>query len=264
MSAVDVFVRALTEGSPAPSPETLDALHGTVADDVDVLAGFGVGTGIAAVDHLVGHPLVRRLAGSATWSDPLADGDRVVVEAVAPPAASVGGLRFGFHLDAGGRIDRIEQDIIPAAPRAPDPVSLTDAHAELLTRALDNGTPVIVGYVDAEGRPKLSYRATVQVLGPDRLSMWIRDPDGGLVRALATNANLACFYSDRSAGITLQFYGRGHVEPDEAIRNRTYDDSPKPERDMDWRRQGVAVVIDVDRVEGRDAGGRVLMARDAR
>jgi len=117
-----------------------------------------------------------------------------------------------------------------------------------------------VGYVDAGGRPQLSYRATVQVLDPGRLSMWVREPEGGLVRALATNPNLACFYSDRAAGITLQFYGRAHVESDDAIRAQTYDRSAKPERDMDWRRRGVAVVIDVDRVEGRDSGGRVLMA----
>jgi hypothetical protein len=61
--------------------------------------------------------------------------------------------------------------------------------------------------------------------------------------------------------VTLQFLGRGRVEADEAIRNRTYDESPRVERDMDWRRRGVAVVIELDRVEGRDANGRVLMAR---
>ena len=255
--AVEAFVAALV----APSAETREALHARLAGAVEVFAGFGVGTGPGAVDHLVDHPLVARLAGGADWSDPVVDGDLVVVDAVAPPAALVGGLRFGLHVDPDGRIDRLEQDIIPAAPREPDPIALTDAHAELLAGALQNGTPVIVGYVDADGKPHLSYRATVQVLSPDRLSMWIRDPQGGLVRALAANPHLSCFYSDRSAGVTLQFHGRGHVETDEAVRDRTYDESPRAERDMDWRKEGVAVVVDLDRVEGRDAGGRVLMAR---
>ena len=34
------------------------------------------------------------------------------------------------------------------------------------------------------------------------------------------------------------------------MRDRTYDESPRAERDMDWRKEGVAVVVDLDRVEG--------------
>jgi hypothetical protein len=255
--AVDAFVRALVE----PSEETRAALHAALADDAEVLAAFGVGTGPDAVDHLLDHALVGRMLAQGAVGEPSRDGDLVVVEVVAPPSAPVGGLRFGVHVDAGGSIDRLEQDLVPAAPRDPDPVELTEEHARLLAGALDNGTPVIVGYVDAEGVPHLSYRATVQVIGPDRLSMWIREPAGGLVRALPTNPHLSCFYSDRRAGVTLQFIGRGRVDDDEAVRDRTFDGSPKLERDMDWRRRGVVVVVDVDRVEGRDAGGRVLMAR---
>jgi hypothetical protein len=232
-----------------------------VVPDVEVLAAFGVGWGTAALDQLLDHALVGRLLEHGTVGAPVEDGDLTVVDVAAPPTMPVGGLRFGLHVDAGGRIDRLEQDLLPAAPRDAEPIALTDDHARLLAGALDNGTPVIVGYVDAGAHPHLSYRATVQVLGPDRLSMWIRDPDGGLVRALVTNPHLSCFYSDRRAGITLQFLGRGHVEPDDEVRERTFMESPKAERDMDWRRRGVAVVVDLDRVEGRDHRGRVLMAR---
>ena len=257
MTAVDDFVRALRE----PSAETRDALRGHVADDVAVLAAFGVGTGREAVDHLLDHPVVGRLLAQGTVGEPVVTGDLVTVDVVAPPSSPVGGVRFGIHLGPDGRVDRLEQDLVPAAAKEPQPIELTEEHAQLLAAALDNGTPVLVAYVDAEGRPHLSYRATVQVIAPDQLSMWIRDPAGGLLRALATNPGLSCFYSDRRAGVTLQFLGRGRVEADEAIRNRTYDESPRVERDMDWRRRGVAVVIELDRVEGRDANGRVLMAR---
>jgi hypothetical protein len=255
--ALELFVRALTH----PTPEAREALLGQVTGDVEVLAAFGVGAGPAAVEHLLGHALVARVLAQGDVGAPAAAGDLTVVDVTAPATMPVGGLRFAVHHDADGCIDRIEQDLVPAAPRDPEPIALTDEHARLLAGALDNGTPVIVGYVDASGRPHLSYRATVQVLGPDRLSMWIRDPDGGLARALATNPHLSCFYSDRKAGVTLQFLGRGSVDADEGVRNRTFEESPKVERDMDWRRHGVAVVIDLERVEGRDSGGRVLMAR---
>jgi hypothetical protein len=254
---VDVFVRALTE----PSPGTREALHAELAGRVKVLAAFGVGSGPDAVDHLLDHPLVGRVLGQGTVGEPVAEGDLMVFDVVAPPTSPVGALRFGVHVDGDGRIDRIEQDLVPATPRDPVPVALTDEHARLLAEALDNGTPVVVGYVDARGTPHLSYRATVQVIAPDRLSMWIREPAGGLVRALATNPHLSCFYSDRRAGVTLQFIGRGHVDSDAAVRDQTFEGSPKLERDMDWRQRGVAVVVDVDRVEGRDAGGRVLLVR---
>ena len=257
LAAVDAFVAALRERS----DETRAAADALIAPGVSVFGPFGVGAGSEAVDGIFDHPLIARLLGAATWSGPLLQDGVVVVTATAPPAAAVGGLNFGFHLDGDGRIDRIEQDLLPAAPLTPNPVALTDAHAELLLGALENGTPVIVGYADADGKPHLSYRATLQVIAGDQLGMWIRDPRGGLVRALPTNPNLACFYSDRTKGVTLQFMGRGRVVDDDAIRTAIYDASPKLERDMDWRRGGVAVVVDVERVEGRDSSGRVLMAK---
>ncbi len=258
-TVVDAFVGALRE----PSAESREALHAALADGVEVFASFGVGSGPAAVDALLDHPLVQRLLGAGTWSEPADEGDLVAVSVTAPPAAAVGGFRFAVHVDAQRRIDRIEQDLIPAPPLTPAPIVFTDAHAELLAGALANGTPVVVGYVDADGVPHLSYRATAQVIGPDRLGMWIREPGGGLVRALATNPHLSFFYGDRAAGVTLQFYGRGRIDDDPAVRDAVYDASPAPERNMDWRKGGVAVVVDVDKVEGRDSSGRVLMTRAA-
>ena len=139
-------------------------------------------------------------------------------------------------------------------------MALTDAHAALFTDALTNGTPPIVGYVAADGVPKLSYRATVQVLDEQRLAMWIREPGAAWCGPSPTNPHVSVFYSDRAHGVTLQFVGRAHVDDTDAVRAAVYDASPKAERDMDWRRRGVAVVVDVDRVEGRDATGVVLMA----
>jgi hypothetical protein len=255
--AIDAFVAALRD----PSTEHADAARTRVATDAQVMGPFGGGSGIAAFDALLEHPLVSRLVANAEWSAPVRDGDVVTVTAAAPPAAGVGGFRFGLHLDDQGRIDRIEQDLLPAAPSEPAPIALSDAHATLLAEALANGTPMIVAYVDADRAPHLSFRATVQVVGPDRLGMWIRDPQGGLVRALATNPHLSCFYTDRAKGVTLQFSGRAAVDPDAAMRDRIYDGSPEPERNMDWRKRGVAVVVELDHVEGRDGSGRVLMAR---
>jgi hypothetical protein len=256
-TAAEAFVAAIRE----PSQETHDAAAARLAAGVEVLGPFGRGTGVEAFDALLQHPIVNRVLGHAEWSAPEPQGEMTVLTAAAPPAIGIGGMRFSLHFDPSGQIDRIEQDLLPAPARTPDPLALTDAHVALLADALSNGTPMIVGYVDAEGAPHLSFRATVQALGPDQLGMWIRDPNGGLVRALATNPHLSFFYSDRAKGVTLQFHGRGHVDNSDAMRETVFNGSPEPEQNMDWRKAGVVVVIDLDRVEGRDAGGSVLMAR---
>jgi hypothetical protein len=256
--AADAVVGALRDGT----EERRAAASALLADDVAVFSPFGVGVGREAGDAALAHPRVVGMLQGAQWSTPEVDDHRVVVTATVGPGFPIGGFDFTLTVDDVGRITRFEQDLLPASPQSPAPIVLTDAHAALLDGAHANGTPPIVAYVDAHGVPKQSYRATVQVLDPQHLAIWIRDPAGGLVRALATNPHLSVFYSDRANGVTLQFVGRGHVESDEAVRDAVYAGSVKVEQDMDWRRGGVAVVIDVDRVEGRDASGAVLMASD--
>ena len=81
------------------------------------------GPGATAFDVVLDHPLVSRLLGGSEWSDPT-DGQNVTFIATAPPGAAVGGFRFGLHLDADDRIDRIEQDLLPPPPLEPEPVVL--------------------------------------------------------------------------------------------------------------------------------------------
>jgi len=254
--AVDAVITALREGT----DERRAVASSLLADDVEVFSPFGVGVGREAGEAALANPRVIGMLRGATWSEPRTSGDQAHVTATAGPGVPIGGFEFGFSLDHDGRITRFEQDMLPGAPSAPSPIVLTDVHSDLFTNALANGTPPIVGYVATDGVPKLSYRATVQVLDEQRLAMWIRDPAGGLVRALATNPHVSVFYSDRAHGVTLQFVGRAHVDDSDTVRDTVYNASAKVERDMDWRRRGVAVVVDVDRVEGRDATGVVLMA----
>ena len=72
---------------------------------------------------------------------------------------------------------------------------------------------MIVAYVDADGVPHVSPRGTVQVWSPDQLAMWIRDPNGGLLRAIASNPHLSCFYRD------AQEHALPTSSPDEPARS---------------------------------------------
>jgi hypothetical protein len=76
-------------------------------------------------------------------------------------------------------------------------------------------------------------------------------------------------YRDEDTKQTYQFQGRAHVSRDEAARGRIYDKMEQRERDHDPARTGVALIIDLDRVEGfggMSPGGpinKVRMLREA-
>ena len=55
----------------------------------------------------------------------------------------------------------------------------------------------------------------------------------------------------------------GRVDEDPHVRDVVFDNSPEREQSIDPDRLGVAVVVDVDHVQGRLADGPVNMTRDA-
>ena len=203
--------------------------------------------------------------GQATWSPPTVgdDGTRVEMRATVPAALPVGGFDVTLQFDGDGQVQEIHQQMLPPAPLEPTPLALGDDVRDLLAGALSNRTPTIVAYVAPDGRPHVSLRATTQLLGPDRIGMWIRDPSGGLLAGIAANPNLTIWYRDPEARTNYQFYGRARRDDDERVRAEVFDHSPEPEQNMDPSRRGVAVVVDLDRVEGSGPSGRVLMVRDA-
>jgi hypothetical protein len=147
-----------------------------------------------------------------------------------------------------------------SAPQ-PTPIKFTDDIRESINSALANGTPVVVAYVDENGQPSLSFRGSTQVYGDDQLAIWVRNPEGGLQRALDKNPRLTLLYRNPQTRSMLNFQGRGHFDSSEEVRNKVYDSSPEPERNADRDRKGLALVIDLDRVSGFAPGSRIMMQR---
>jgi predicted pyridoxine 5'-phosphate oxidase superfamily flavin-nucleotide-binding protein len=237
------------------------ALAPVLADNVVVAGIVGGGTGKERVLAALADPARSRLLEPATWGEPdLRDGVAEVA-ATLPPQAPMAGAKLTIALDAGGRIMRVEQELIPAPPPPATALVLTPAIKDAVNGAFANGTPVIVAYVDAEGRPHLSPRGTAQAFSDDQLALWNRDPRGGMTRGIAANPNVALSYRDPKTRTAYQFAGRARVATEPAERTRIYDSSPEIERNMDPRRRGVAVIVDLDRVEGGSPSGRVRMER---
>jgi len=252
--AVEAYRNALTSGNG-------DAVAGYLAEDVVVETNFGRADGAEAAIALLREPRTAGLlAAGAQWSEPTGNGDMVSVTAGLPGTAPFGGLEFVFTF-AGDKIARIEQQVLPAAPLRPGLLCLTDEIRSAVDGALDNQTPMLIAYTDDTNEIHLSFRGTIQAYSADQLALWARDPGGGLPRHIAARPHVTLFYHDPATRTTYTFYGRARVADEPAARAVIFDSSHPRERQMDFGRRGVAIVVDLDKVEGRGPGGRILMVR---
>jgi general stress protein 26 len=197
----------------------------------------------------------------ASWSSPEADGERMKVTG--------GGLILVFEF-TGGRIQAIRQQAtFGGAPTPATPLKLTEDIRKLVDNALATRHPMVVAYVDASGQPILSFRGSTQSFGDDQLAIWVRNSDGNFLNAIAKNPHVALMYRDEDTRATYQFQGRAKVSKDEGVRRRIYEKMAEAERNHDPARTGVALLIDLDRVEGwagmspNGPVGKVRMLREA-
>jgi hypothetical protein len=260
IAAVEAYLAALGTADQKATRAVGDAF----ADDVVVDTSYGhAGDRAAAIELLREPRTAGLLAGGAEWSAPTTDGDRVVVTATLPQTAPVGGLEFVFTF-TDSKIIRVEQLTLPAPALQPRPLSLTTEMTAAVDGALDNQTPMLIGYVDGGEQIHLSFRGTIQAYSDNQLALWARDPEGGLPRNIGDRPKVTLFYHDPARRTTYTFYGRASVTAEPASRDSIFANSHPREQQTDFRRRGVAIIVDLDKIEGRDAGGRLLMLRDQR
>src|SRR4051812_5392755 len=103
-------------------------------------------------------------------------------------------------------------------------LKLTDTVKSLVNNALTARKPLVFAYVDDEGRPSLSFRGSATAHSDTQLAVWIRNPVGGLSKALERHPNVSLIYSDLGAEKRsfLTFRGRARVDSSEAVKKRVY------------------------------------------
>jgi len=244
-----------------PTDETIGALADALRADTTLIAPFGRGTGPAAVTEVLRNTRLRGLLHGATWSEPRGDGPTATVEAVLAPGRPIAAIVSTVTLDEDDQLRRVVQEIVPAPPPDPEPLILPEAVKTAVNGALANGTPVVVAYVDDDGAPHLSLRGSTQAHGDDQLALWIRDPAGGLLRAIPNQPAVALFYRDPGQPATYTFMGRAHIDDSPATRAAVYTGTAEAERNLDPNQRGVAVVVDLDRVDGSGPTGRFRLER---
>jgi hypothetical protein len=106
----------------------------------------------------------------------------------------------------------------------------------------------------------LSLRGSTQVYSDTQLCIWVRNADGGIIKAMSRNNRISLLYRDSKLRTTLIIQGRGRVETDPAVRERVYQLAPEVEQNHDTARKGAALIIDVSSLGGSTVRGMVRVA----
>ena len=190
------------------------------------------------------------------WETPVLDGADVRITGRMPAGSTVGGVIITFQFNAG-RISAVLQQPLPGAPIAATPIKITEEIRTMVANAQVDGFPII------------SFRGSTQVFSDTQLAIWVRNADGNFLNALKANPKLALMYRNGKTRALYQFQGRAHVSTDAKAREQIFSNMNQSERNHDYAQTGIALIIDLDRIEGW-AGmnpdgqvGKVRMLRDA-
>ena len=223
-------------------------------------------SGVDSVLDRIARQPTRDTYRQVAWSDPEATADGVRAIGRMPADAPRAGVVLTFVFD-GDRIATVQQQNLPPRPAPSSALRLTPELKQLVDSALTTRHPMLIAYTDERGQPVLSFRGSVQAFSDDQLALWVRNAQGGMLRSLQKNPKVALMYRDEDSKATYQFQGRARITTDAAERQRIYAASAAVEQAHDFAQLGVAVIIDLDCVEGYaglgPAGqiGRVRMVR---
>jgi hypothetical protein len=209
-----------------------------------------------------------RVYREVTWGEPEKYGEALKLIGRTPPGSLIGGAALVFHF-TGDKISTIQHQPIPGSPMPASELKMSAELKALVDTALVTRHPILMSYVNESGQPVLSFRGSTQTFSDDQLAVWVRNADGSLLRSVAKNPKVAFMYRNEDTKETFQFQGRAWVATGEAERRKVYDNAPPVERAHDFARTGVALIIDLDLVEGwfgltpDGPIGRVRMLRNA-
>lgn len=140
-------------------------------------------------------------------------------------------------------------------------MKLTDDIKNAINSAYTSGKPILVAYVDQDGQPSLSYRGSLHAHSDNQLAIWVRNPDGGLLKALGNNNRITAMYRDPETRASIQFRGKATVDNSEEMREKVYNAIPEAEQNADKEKKGSPLIVDLDRVDGFMPGVRIAMRR---
>jgi hypothetical protein len=228
-------------------PIDTGALGSLLSEDIQLASTSGSSAGREAVIRRMTEPGGRTLRES-TWAEPEVLGDAVKVTGRAPGSGS-GSPILVFHFQ-DDKISVLQHQFFTArTPGSGTSIRLSQDLKDIVNNSLAQRHPIVVAYVDERGAPVLSFRGSIQAFSDTQLAFWAR-PESRLVEAVQKNPHLALIYRNEDTHEGFQFQGRGRIATDGEEIRQVYASSPAIEQERDLAHLGVAVIVDLDVVEG--------------
>lgn len=145
-------------------------------------------------------------------------------------------------------------------------MNIQEPMVSLINNALAEGVPCLIGTASKDGSPQISPKGSVAVFDPQTLCYWERTHRTSEA-AILQNPKVVVYYRNaaRAAEIpyrsaAFRIYGRARVVKSGPDWERAWSLTVPAERERDPDKTGVAILIDVDRIE--ELSGKVLMTRE--
>ena len=139
-------------------------------------------------------------------------------------------------------------------------IHLTEEMRDLVNGALADRVPCFLGTASASGEPQISMKGSVLVYDGETLTYWERSKRSALEN-VAANPQVVIFYRHPEKRLNWRFHGIATVHESGATRDDVMSRTVQPELDRDPERQGVAVLVRIDRIT--ELSGNVLQGRDS-
>ena len=145
-------------------------------------------------------------------------------------------------------------------------IKITNIIRELLSKALPDGAPCLVGTASKDGHPQISPKGSLAVFDDRTLCYWERSHRSSLAH-IEANGRVVVYYRNAARAAenpyrssAIRFHGAARILRGGPERERAWELTNTEERDKDPKKNGFAVLIDVDLIE--ELTGNVIMKQD--
>src|SRR5439155_17278572 len=91
-------------------------------------------------------------------------------------------------------------------------IEIDDDMKRTVNGAIESRHPMVLAYVGDDGAPHVSFRGSTQVFGKDQLAIWVRNPNGGLAKAVQHQPQVALLYASADPPRLFTFGGRARID----------------------------------------------------
>ncbi|HAL47726.1 MAG: pyridoxamine 5'-phosphate oxidase family protein [SAR202 cluster bacterium] len=138
-------------------------------------------------------------------------------------------------------------------------ISITGEMRDHLNSALADRMPCLLGTASGDGQPQISIKGSILVYDDETLAYWERAKRSALEN-VGANPKVVVFYRNPAERVNLRFQGTATIHDSGPIKDEVANRAVEREMSRDPERNGVAVLIKVDRII--ELSGNVLQERD--